>query len=61
MTQEKCERAVKALKHHGFKASYVHRRPDEHMVWMDVPTKDGDWCLFRLHDEEIEHWQKHCK
>ena len=61
MTQEKCERAVKALQQHGFKAHYVQRRPVpkplEHMVWMDVLNKEGDVYPFRINDEEIEWWQ----
>ena len=59
MTQDKCERAVKALQNHGFKASHVMGGPDDHGVWLDAVWTDklGDACSFRIHDEEIEWWQ----
>ncbi len=58
MTQEKCERAVKALQEQGFSASYVQGAPDDHGVWLDGVWNDsmGDASSFRLHDEEIEWW-----
>jgi hypothetical protein len=52
MTQEKCERAVKALQAQGFEASYVQGAPDDR-VWND---KLEFATSFRLHDEEIEYY-----
>jgi hypothetical protein len=59
MTQEKCERAVKALQEQGWNASYVQGAPDDHGVWIDS-VWDNDLqnaTSFRIHDEEIEWWQ----
>ena len=58
MTQEQCERAVKALKIQGFNASHMMGRPNDHGVWIDMVWNDsmGDANSFRLHDEEIEWW-----
>ena len=63
MTQEKCERAVKALQNHGFKASHVMGAPDDHGVWLDSVWNDElQGCYeFRIHDEEIEWWQAQLK
>ena len=58
MTQEKCERAVKALNEAGFTASYVQGAPDDHGVWLDGVWNEGldDAFSFRIHNEEIEYW-----
>jgi len=59
MTQEQCERAVKALQEQGWNASYVQGAPDDHGVWIDS-VWDNDLqnaTSFRIHDEEIEWWQ----
>jgi hypothetical protein len=58
MTQDKCERAVKALQDKGFNASYVQGAPDDHGVWLDSVWNDelNDSISFRIHDEEIEWW-----
>jgi len=63
MTQDKCERAVKALQQHGFSASHVMGAPDDHGVWLNgVWTEQlGDACSFRIHDEEIEWWENQTK
>ena len=58
MTQDKCERAVKALQEQGWNASYVQGAPDDHGVWIDS-VWDNDLqnaTSFRLHSEEIEWW-----
>ena len=59
MTQEQCERAVKALNESGHLASYVQGAPDDHGVWLDsVWNQDlGVAFEFRIHDEEIEYLQ----
>tara|TARA_R100000353_G_C6398743_1_gene166980 strand:+ start:401 stop:598 length:198 start_codon:yes stop_codon:yes gene_type:complete len=58
MTQEQCERAVKALQAQGFEASYVQGAPDDHGVWLDsvwnAELQRAD--SFRLHEEEIEYF-----
>ena len=58
MTQDKCERAVKALQEQGFNASYVQGAPDDHGVWIDSvwDTALQNATSFRLHEEEIEWW-----
>ena len=58
MTQEHCERAVKALQEAGFQASYVQGAPDDHGVWLDDVWNDDlqRATSFRIHDEEIEYW-----
>jgi len=58
MTQEQCERAVKALQKSGFSASHIQGAPDDHGVWLDsVWNADLQRATsFRLHDEEIEYW-----
>ena len=58
MTQEKCERAVKALQVQGFSASYVQGAPDDHGVWLDGVWNDDlqETYSFRVHEEEIEWW-----
>jgi len=58
MTQDKCERAVKALQQHGFDASHVQGAPDDHGVWLDSVWDDTlqESFSFRIHDEEIEWW-----
>ena len=57
MTQEQCERAVKALQDAGHYASYVMGAPDDHGVWIEVWNSDLSGCIeFRLHDEEIDWW-----
>ena len=48
MTQDKCERAVKALQEQGFRASHVQGAPDDHGVWLD-----GVWNDALDPDEEI--------
>ena len=58
MTQEQCERAVKALQEQGWNASYVQGAPDDHGVWIDS-VWDNDLqnaTSLRIHDEEIEWW-----
>lgn len=59
MTQEQCERAVKALQEKGFSASYVQGAPDDHGVWLDGVWNDAlqEAISFRIHDEEIEFFQ----
>ena len=59
MTQEQCERAVKALQESGFSASYVQSAPDDHGVWLDNVWSDGlqEATSFRIHDEEIKFLQ----
>ena len=61
MTQEKCERAVKALQEQGLQASHVMGARDDHGVWLDnVWNDDLQHALsFRIHDEEIEYWQSY--
>ncbi len=63
MTQEQCERAVKALQEHGFSASYVQGAPDDHGVWLNGVWADAlaDACSFRIHEEEIEWWLNQTK
>ena len=58
MTQEQCERAVKALQDKGFSASYVQGAFMDHGVWLDNVWNDGlqEAFSFRIHDEEIEWW-----
>ena len=59
MTQEQCERAVKALQKQGFNASYVPIfGSDDHGVWIDSVWDNHlrDTASFRLHNEEIEWW-----
>ena len=58
MTQEQCEKAVKALQECGFTASHVMGAPDDHGVWLDSVWNEGldDAFSFRIHDEEIEYW-----
>ena len=60
VTQEKCERAVKALQSEGFYASHVQGAPDDHGVWVEVWDHDLQGCHeFRIHDEEIEYWESY--
>jgi len=58
MTQEQCERAVKALQESGFSASHVQGAPDDHGVWLDSVWDDAmqESYSFRIHDEEIVWW-----
>jgi len=58
MTQEQCERAVKALQEQGFRASHVMGAPDDHGVWLDSVWNDQlqEAHSFRIHDEEIIFW-----
>jgi len=58
MTQEQCERAVKALQKEGFEASHVMGAPDDHGVWLDSVWSDNlqESHSFRIHDEEIQFW-----
>ena len=58
MTQDKCERAVKALRECGLAASHVQGAPDDHGVWLDSVWNDKlEFATsFRLHDEEIEYY-----
>ena len=58
MTQDTCERAVKALQEQGFQASHVMGAPDDHGVWLDsVWNEDlGEAFSFRIHNEEIIFW-----
>ena len=61
MTQELCERAVKALKKEGFEASHVMGAPDDHGVWFDS-VWNAELRLatsFRIHEEEINYWESH--
>ena len=63
MTQEQCERAVKALQEQRWNASYVQGAPDDHGVWIDS-VWDNDLqnaTSFRIHDEEIEWWAQNTK
>lgn len=59
MTQDKCERAVKALQDKGFSACYVQGAPNDHGVWLDNVWNDAlqEAISFRIHDEEIEFFQ----
>ena len=60
VTQEQCERAVKALEESGFSASVVMGAPDDHGVWIEVWNNDLQECYeFRIHDEEINYWESH--
>ena len=61
MTQEQCERAVKALQKEGFQASHVQGAPDDHGVWLDEVWNEGLGVAtsFRIHDEEILYWESH--
>ena len=63
MTQEQCERAVKALRESGFNASHVQGAPDDHGVWLDGVWNDAmqESHSFRIHDEEIEWWELEVK
>jgi len=58
MTQEQCERAVKALQESGFSTSHVMGAPDDHGVWLDNVWNDNlqEAFSFRIHDEEIVWW-----
>jgi hypothetical protein len=58
MTQEQCERAVKALQDKGFSASYVQGAPHDHGVWLDNVWNDAlqEGLSFRIHDDEIDFW-----
>ncbi len=58
VTQEQCERAVKALEERGFNASHVQGAPNDHGVWLDSvwDVELGDVRSFRIHDEEIIFW-----
>ena len=58
MTQEQCERAVKALQEKGFDASHVQGAPDDHGVWLDSVWNEElqEAYSFRIHNEEIEFW-----
>ena len=57
MTQEQCERAVKALQQAGHYASHVQGSFCDHGVWIEVWNHDLQDCHeFRIHDEEIEWW-----
>jgi hypothetical protein len=61
MTQEQCERAVKALQKEGFEASHVMGAPDDHGVWLES-VWNAELRLatsFRIHDEEINYWESH--
>ena len=61
VTQEQCERAVKALEEQGFNASHVQGAPDDHGVWVDS-VWDNDLqnaTSFRIHAEEIIYWESH--
>ena len=61
MTQEQCERAVKALESEGFNASHVQGAPDDHGVWIDSVWNSAlqNATSFRLHPEEIIYWESH--
>ena len=61
MTQEQCERAVKALQEEGFQASHAQGAPDDHGVWLDDVWNDDlqRATSFRIHDEEIHFWESH--
>ena len=61
MTQEQCERAVKALNESGYLASYVQGAPDDHGVWLDDVRNEGltEATSFRIHPEEIVFWESH--
>ncbi len=61
MTQEQCERAVKALQDEGFEASHVMGSPDDHGVWLEsVWNADLRMATsFRIHDEEVNYWESH--
>ena len=64
MTQDKCERAVKALQQAGHCASHweifnpdVMGAPDDNGVWVEVCNRDLQDCHeFRIHDDEVERW-----
>ena len=61
MTQEQCERAVKALQKEGFEASHVMGAPEDHGVWLDS-VWNSELRLatsFRIHEEEINYWESH--
>jgi len=60
MTQEQCERAVKALQDKGFSASPVQGAPNDHGVWLDNVWSDDlqEAVSFRIHNEEIEYWSE---
>ena len=61
MTQEQCERAVKALQKEGFEASHEMGARDDHGVWLDSVWNDElkFATSFRIHDEEIHFWESH--
>jgi hypothetical protein len=63
MTQEQCERAVKALQESGFNASHIQGAPDDHGVWLDSVWDEGlqESNSFRIHDEEIRWWAPETK
>jgi len=61
VTQEQCDRAIKALQDKGFSASYVQGAPDDHGVWLDSVWNDDlqEAFSFRIHDEEINYWKSY--
>jgi hypothetical protein len=61
VTQEQCERAVKALNESGHLASHVQGARDDHGVWLDDVWNDRliEATSFRLHDEEVNFWASH--
>lgn len=61
ITQEQCERAVKALNESGYLASYVQGAPDDHGVWLDDVWNEGlkEATSFRVHPEEVNFWASH--
>ena len=58
VTQEQCERAVKALQESGFDASHLQGAPGDHGVWLDSVWDDvlQESNSFRIHDDEIRWW-----
>lgn len=61
ITQEQCERAVKALNESGHLASYVQGARDDHGVWLDDVWNASlnEATSFRLHAEEVNFWASH--
>mgnify|MGYP003108626781 CR=1 FL=1 len=61
ITQEQCERAVKALNESGHLASHVQGAPNDHGVWLDDVWNKRliEATSFRLHDEEVNFWASH--
>ena len=58
VTQEQCERAVKALQDAGHYAYHSMGAPDDHGVWIEVWNRDLRNCHeFRVHNEEINYWE----